>query len=138
MGKCTVRRTPLWLRLWFYIIQGFTNALWRKSNVEKTFLIVIYRSSLVKAAMNAARVCKLHKGVNKMPQFLLFSMAKGGTKTIAHLSIAEGSSFWSLDRLIYDCKLRNERKTSIPVSNEYSPQLSKLLYNWQLKNKEAL
>jgi hypothetical protein len=29
----------------------------------------------------------------KTPPFLLFSMAKGGTKTIAHLSIAEGSSF---------------------------------------------
>ncbi len=26
----------------------------------------------------------------------------------------------------------------IQVRNEYSPQLSKLLYNWQLKNKEAL
>ncbi len=57
------------------------------------FFIVIYRSSLVKAAMNAARVCKLCNGVNKKPQFLLFSMAKVGTKTIAHLSIAEGSSF---------------------------------------------
>ena len=57
---------------------------------NEPFLIVIYRSSLVKAAMNAARVCKLHKGVNKMPQFLLFSQAKGGTMTIAHLSIAEG------------------------------------------------
>ena len=60
---------------------------------NKYFFIVIYHSSLVKAAMNAARVCKLHKGVNKMPQFLLFSMAKGGTKTIVHLSIAEGWSF---------------------------------------------
>ncbi len=29
MGKCAVRRTPLWLRLQFYIIQGFTNALWK-------------------------------------------------------------------------------------------------------------
>jgi hypothetical protein len=57
------------------------------------FLIVIYRFSLVKANMNAARVCKLRNGVNKTPQFLLFSMAKGGTKTIVHLSIAEGSSF---------------------------------------------
>jgi hypothetical protein len=57
---------------------------------NKPFLIVIYRSSLVKAAMNAAHVCKLCHGVNKMPQFLLFSMVKGGTKTIAHLSIAEG------------------------------------------------
>jgi hypothetical protein len=56
---------------------------------NKPFLIVIYRSSLVKAARNAARICKLHNGVNKTPQFLLFSMAKGGTKTIAHLSIAE-------------------------------------------------
>ncbi len=27
MGKCAVRRTPLRLCLWFYIIQGFTNAL---------------------------------------------------------------------------------------------------------------
>jgi hypothetical protein len=63
---------------------------------NKPFLIVIYHSSLVKAAiyiyMNAARCCKLRNGVNKMPQFLLFSMAKGGTN-IAHLSIAEGSSF---------------------------------------------
>jgi hypothetical protein len=57
------------------------------------FWIVIYHSSLVKAAMNAARVCKLRNGVKRTPQFLLFSMAKDGTKTIAHLSIVEGSSF---------------------------------------------
>jgi hypothetical protein len=35
---------------------------------------------IVKAAMNAALVCKLHNGVHKTPQFLLFSMAKGGTR----------------------------------------------------------
>jgi hypothetical protein len=58
---------------------------------NKPFLIVIYRSSLVKAAMNAARVCKLRNGVNKMPQFRLFSMTKSRRKTIVHLSIAEGS-----------------------------------------------
>ena len=81
---------------------------------NKHFLIVIYHSSLVKAAVNAARVCKLCNGVKKTPQFLLFSQAKGGTKTIALLSIAEGSSFLSLDRRIYDCKLRNERKTFNP------------------------
>jgi hypothetical protein len=63
---------------------------------NKHFFIVIYHSSLVKAAMNAARVCKLLNGVNKTPQFLLFSLAKGGAKTIAHLSIAEGSSFLKL------------------------------------------
>jgi hypothetical protein len=60
---------------------------------NKPFLIVVYHSSLVKAAMNAVRICKLRNGVSKTPQFLLFSMAKGRTKTIAHLSIAEGSSF---------------------------------------------
>jgi hypothetical protein len=61
---------------------------------NEPFLIVIYHSSLVKSARNAARVCKLRNGVKKKtPQFLLFSQAKGGTKTIAHLSIAEGSSF---------------------------------------------
>jgi hypothetical protein len=43
---------------------------------NKPFLIVIYRSSLVKAAMNAAGVCKLRNGVNKMPQFFLFSRPK--------------------------------------------------------------
>jgi hypothetical protein len=44
----------------------------------KLFFIVIYHFSLVKAAVNAARVCKLRNGVEKMPQYLLFSMAKGG------------------------------------------------------------
>ncbi len=54
---------------------------------NKPFFIVIYRSSLVKAAMIAARICKLHNGANKTPQFHLFSMAKGRTKIMAHLSI---------------------------------------------------
>jgi hypothetical protein len=45
---------------------------------NKPFLIGICHSSLVKGAMNAARVCKLCNGVKKTPQFLLFSMAKGG------------------------------------------------------------
>jgi hypothetical protein len=45
---------------------------------EYTFLIVIYHSSLVKGIMNAARICKLHNAVKKTPQFLLFSMVKGG------------------------------------------------------------
>ena len=39
---------------------------------NEPFLIVIYHS------MNAVRVCKLRNGVKKTPQFLLFSMAKGG------------------------------------------------------------
>jgi hypothetical protein len=45
---------------------------------NEPFLIVIYHSSLVKGAMNAASVCKLRNGVTKMPQFLLFSQVKGG------------------------------------------------------------
>jgi hypothetical protein len=49
----------------------------------KTFLIVIYLFSLVKAATKTVRVCKSRNSVNKTPQFLLFSIAKGGTKTIA-------------------------------------------------------
>jgi hypothetical protein len=61
MAKGAVRRTALWLRLWFYIIQGFTNA----------------KDLLVKGAMNAARLCKLRNGVKKTPQFLPFSMEKG-------------------------------------------------------------
>jgi hypothetical protein len=60
---------------------------------NEPFLIVIYHSSLVKGAMNAARIFKLRNGVKKPLNFLLSSQAKGGTQTIAHLSIAEGSSF---------------------------------------------
>ncbi len=45
---------------------------------NEPFLIVIYHSSLVKGAMNAARSCILRNGVKKTPQFLLFSMATGG------------------------------------------------------------
>jgi len=37
---------------------------------NKHFLIVIYHSSLVKTAMNAASVCKLRSGVKKTIEFL--------------------------------------------------------------------
>jgi len=39
---------------------------------NKHFLNVIYHSSLLKGAMNAARLCKLRNGVKKTPQFLIF------------------------------------------------------------------
>jgi hypothetical protein len=68
---------------------------------DKTFFIVIYHSSLVKAAVNAARVCKLRNGVKKRLNFFFFQWSK-------------------VDQ----------------VRNEYSSQLSKLLYNCKLKNKE--
>ncbi len=65
---------------------------------KKPFLFVIFHSSLVKAAMNAARVCKLHNGVKKTPQFLLFFIGQRRNKDhIAHVNC--------LDRRIYDCKL---------------------------------
>ena len=44
---------------------------------NKLFLIAIYHSSLVKAAKNAARVCKCATVLAKRPQFLLFSTFKG-------------------------------------------------------------
>jgi hypothetical protein len=98
MAKCAVRGTPLQLRLWFLHPTRIHKCAMKKFGINgqmrnKLFLIVIYRFSLVKAAMNAAHVCKLHDGVNKTLQFLLFSMAKGGTKTIGHLLIVEGLSF---------------------------------------------
>ncbi len=70
----------------------------------------------------------------KRPQFLLFSTANGGTKDL----FAKGWNFLSLNRRIYDCKLRNKKKHLIRVRKEHSPQLSILLYNCKLNKKEAL
>ncbi len=41
-------------------------------------LIVIYHSSLVKAAVNGLHICKWRSGVKKTAKFLLYSMVKGG------------------------------------------------------------
>ncbi len=54
---------------------------------NKLFFITIHRSLLINATMNALRLCKLCNGVYKTPQFCNCPIAKGGTKTIAHLSI---------------------------------------------------
>jgi hypothetical protein len=56
---------------------------------NKLLLIVTRCFSHVKAAMGAPHIYILRIGVNKTPQFLHFSTARGGTKAIAHLSIAE-------------------------------------------------
>jgi hypothetical protein len=37
---------------------------------NKLFFIVNHRFSLVKAAVNAPRICKMRNGVYKTPQFL--------------------------------------------------------------------
>ncbi len=48
MCKCAVRCTALWLRLWFYIIQGFTNALWKKSfSMAKGGINIFWFSSII-------------------------------------------------------------------------------------------
>jgi hypothetical protein len=70
------------------------------------FLIVIYHSSLVKAAMNAARICKLRDGVKKPPQFFLFSLAKGGTKTIAQLRRDRVFEAWIGTFTIVNCGMK--------------------------------
>jgi hypothetical protein len=43
---------------------------------NKHFLIVIYHSSLVKGAMNAACLCKLRNGVKKRLNFFFFQWPK--------------------------------------------------------------
>jgi hypothetical protein len=43
---------------------------------NKHFLIVIYHSSLVKGAMNAARPCKLRNGVKKCLNVFFFQLPK--------------------------------------------------------------
>jgi hypothetical protein len=109
---------------WFYILQQFKCAM-KKFGINgqlrnKLFLMVIHPFSLVKAAMISARVCKLSKNCHtcidqckmvfkKTPPFPNFPIARGRTKTIAHSLIAEGLSFRSLHRCIYDCKLRIEK-----------------------------
>ncbi len=48
MSKCAVRRTALWLRLWFYIIQGFTNAQRKKSfSMAKGGINIFWLSSII-------------------------------------------------------------------------------------------
>jgi hypothetical protein len=54
---------------------------------HKHFLIVICHSSLVKAAMNGAHVCKLRNGVKKTPTFLLFLLAKGSMPSMGKCAV---------------------------------------------------
>jgi hypothetical protein len=85
---------------------------------------------------------KLCNGVNKTPQFLLFSTAKGGTKTIAHLSIAEGYTFLKSQIgsfttfTIVNCGMKKKIKSKCAM-NIHGRHLI-FLPNWQVKNKEGL
>jgi hypothetical protein len=64
---------------------------------NKPFLIVIYHSSLVKAAVNAARVCKMRNGVSKTPSMSSFFNCQRRNEYSLQLS-----------KLKYNCKLKNK------------------------------
>jgi hypothetical protein len=85
--------------------------------------------------VNCARLSYRHwqwrNGDSKTPPFLHFPIVKAGAKTIGHLPIAEGLSFRSLDRHIYDYKLRKKKKDLVQECSEFSPPTSKLVANWQ-------
>jgi hypothetical protein len=55
---------------------------------NKHFLIVIYHSSLVKGAMNAARLCKLRNGVKKNAPISSIFNGKRWTKCVVNISAA--------------------------------------------------
>jgi hypothetical protein len=85
MNQGKIRHTPIRLRLWFYIIQGLKIAKKFYINGQfwnKLFLIVIFSSSLVKAAMNAPHICKWRNGVYKRPQFIIFQVPKTQQRTL--------------------------------------------------------
>jgi hypothetical protein len=70
--------------------------------------------------VNAPRLCKLRKecliGIGHgamvltkcLLYFLIFQLSKAEQGPLR--TVSEGLSFRSLDRRIYDCKLRNEKK----------------------------
>jgi hypothetical protein len=55
---------------------------------NEPFLIVIYHSSLVKGAMNAARVCKLRNGVKKNASISFIFNGQRWTKCAMNISTA--------------------------------------------------
>jgi hypothetical protein len=60
---------------------------------NKPFLIVIYHSSLGKAAMNAAHVCKLRNSVKKNASIFSFINRQRRNKYHSAIVNCEGSSF---------------------------------------------
>jgi hypothetical protein len=62
----------------------------------KHFLIVIYYSSLVKAAMNAARDCKLRNGVKKNASIFSFFTGQRQNKDHSTLVNCGGIEFLKL------------------------------------------
>jgi hypothetical protein len=107
-------------------------------NCGINFFIFIFHFLLVKAAVNALHLCKLHKDCHtgighsamvftKRLHFFIFRLPKAEQGLFAHLRIVEGLSFISLDSRIYYCKLRNEKKDLILLCSDFSPPISKLV-----------
>ncbi len=85
--------------------------------------------------MNATRLCKLRKDyptgigngamvLTKRLHFFIFQLPKAEERPLHTLQTAEGLSFWSLDRRIYNCKLQNEKKIYNPSVNFHRRHLN--------------
>jgi hypothetical protein len=113
MGKHTALTAPLVLHHTRIYKRAMKKIIFNSQMRNPNFLIVIYHSSLVKAIVNAARVCKLRSGVKKAS---ISSFFNGQKRNKDHSALVNcgGMSFGSLDRRIYDCKLRNKKKTFNP------------------------
>ncbi len=99
---------------------------------NKLFFIVIFHFSLVKATMNAPHLCKLRKDyfadighgamvLTKRLHFFIFSNCQRRNKDHYALANFGGVEFLKLtvDRHIYNCKLRNEKKDLIQEGSEF-------------------
>ncbi len=107
------------------------------ANVEWTFFIVIYHSSPVKGAMNAARACKLRNGVKKKRlYFFFFSMVPTWTKCVMNIlrSYLNWWHNWQLknrkrnrnrkNRIIRSWKINSRRDASFHKHLSNEPNLS--------------
>ncbi len=139
IANCAVRRTPLRLHLWFYIVQGLANL---KKNLgincqlrNRLVFIVIFNFLLVKAMMNAPHICKLRKlyrltsiGQGAMVltmrlHFFIFQLPQAEQRPLHTCQLRRGC-VPNLDRRINNCKLRNNL---IQVCCEFSPPTAKLV-----------
>ncbi len=88
---------------------------------SKHFFIVIFNFLLVKAAMNVPHPCKLSKDCLTSISHGAIVLTKASTSSFSncqrrnkdHCALANyggGLSFRSLDKHIYDCKFRNDKK----------------------------
>jgi hypothetical protein len=119
IANCAARWTPLWLRLWFYIIQGLTIGQWKYPESVADCQINFFDRHLsfftCKSYNECSQICKLCKdcltsmGLTKRPHFLSFQMPKAEQRLLRTCQLWRASSLRSLDRQIYDWKLLNEK-----------------------------